>query len=118
MLRIFFILSIFASVSHATPQMNQFLKSCAYGTLGGAVIGLGTLAISDNPGGKMNNIARGASLGLYAGIGYGFYSLEKNKNQTMDQHPDLGSQGAVYFSPIVSRQSVEGVQLNWLSAKF
>ncbi|PIS11491.1 MAG: hypothetical protein COT73_03635, partial [Bdellovibrio sp. CG10_big_fil_rev_8_21_14_0_10_47_8] len=62
----------------AADKLTVFLKSCAYGTLGGAAVGLATLAFSENPGGKINNVSRGASLGLYAGIGYGLFQIYGN----------------------------------------
>lgn len=64
----------FLSVQSArADQMKEFLMSCAYGTAAGALVGVATLAFTDDPGSHMNNIARGASLGLYAGIGMGLY---------------------------------------------
>lgn len=45
----------------------------AYGTAAGALIGVASLAFTEDPGSKLNNIARGASLGLYAGMGLGLY---------------------------------------------
>lgn len=52
-------------------DLPTFLKGCAYGTLGGALAGVVSLALTDKPSEHGNNIARGASLGLYAGIAYG-----------------------------------------------
>ncbi len=68
-----------ASVSLGNDQMTRFLKSCAYGTLGGAALGLVSISFSDDPGGRVNQVARGASLGLYAGIGYGYYLTRQEK---------------------------------------
>lgn len=64
--------------------MRTFLSDCAYGTIGGALVGLATVAISDNPGGKITNVARGASLGLYAGIGYGLYEINQSQNKNYE----------------------------------
>lgn len=47
--------------------------SCTYGVLAGTMIGAASLAFSNKPGDNLNNIARGASIGLYAGILLGLY---------------------------------------------
>ncbi len=65
-----------ASVAWSAPQndkLRTFLKSAGYGTLIGAGAGAASLAFVEDPGNKTNNIARGASLGLYVGIGVGIY---------------------------------------------
>jgi hypothetical protein len=69
---LFSALSFVPQKSQAEP-MKDFLMSCVYGTLSGALVGAATLAFSEDPTSSMNNIARGASLGLYAGIGLGLY---------------------------------------------
>lgn len=56
-------------------SLRTFLTSCAYGTAGGAVVGLVSLAFNEDPKGNAMNIAKGASLGLYAGIGWGLYRV-------------------------------------------
>lgn len=109
------LMSLFSSQGFAASKMSTFLKSCAYGTLGGAVIGLGTLAVSENPGGKMSNVARGASLGLYAGIAYGFYVLNKKNEPVTDV--ELG-ENFIYFEPLAANQKIEGAQINWVPLSF
>lgn len=69
--------SFFCSQSFANDKMTVFLKSCAYGSLAGAAIGLVSLSVAENPNNKANQVARGSSLGLYAGIGYGYYLTKK-----------------------------------------
>ena len=105
----------FHSTASAASNMSTFLKSCAYGTLGGAVVGLASLAISENPGGKMSNVGRGASLGLYAGIAYGFYTLNKKNDPKTDV--EIG-ENFIYLQPLASRQKIEGAQLNWVPLSF
>lgn len=115
----FFILiaSFQASAQGKTQSnMSSFLKSCAYGTLGGAALGLGTLAISENPSGKMSNVARGASLGLYAGIAYGFYSIGQKREQRTDV--DLGQDSSLIIAPTFAQSKVEGAQVHWLALSF
>ena len=62
----------------SAADLKSFLKTCAWGTLGGAAAGMVSMAFSDKPGDSWSNVAKGASLGLYAGIGYGFYQANKN----------------------------------------
>lgn len=52
---------------------REFLMSCTYGILAGALVGAATLALEDDPSQKVNRIAKGASLGLYSGILLGAY---------------------------------------------
>jgi drug/metabolite transporter (DMT)-like permease len=111
---LFILISVFSVSALAVDNMTIFLKSCAYGTAAGAVLGLASLAISENPDGKMSNIARGASLGLYAGIGFGLYTIYGKRSG----ESDLIGQNPVWFSPVSRDQRIEGVQLNWASFSF
>ena len=52
---------------------REFTTSVIYGTLAGTLVGAATLAFTTDPGGNLNNVARGASYGLYAGILLGLY---------------------------------------------
>lgn len=54
---------------------KEFMTTCIFGTLAGTIVGAATLAFTDKPGDNLNNIARGASIGLYAGILLGAYVL-------------------------------------------
>lgn len=56
-------------------ELKSFLSSCGYGTLIGAGVGLASLVFEKKPNESYSNIARGASLGLYAGIGVGLYKM-------------------------------------------
>jgi hypothetical protein len=76
---------VFSNTARAAAtqeKMNTFLMTCAYGTGAGALLGLASLAFVSDPSSKSGNIARGASLGLYAGIGLGFYFLYGRSNNT------------------------------------
>lgn len=53
--------------------MREFVLSASYGVLAGTLVGAATLAFSDKPGDNLNKVARGASIGLYAGILLGLY---------------------------------------------
>lgn len=59
--------------SRSFAMGGEFATSVVYGTLAGTIIGVGTLAFTDNPAGNLNAVARGASWGLYAGIALGLY---------------------------------------------
>ncbi|MBX9769048.1 MAG: hypothetical protein K2X47_17365 [Bdellovibrionales bacterium] len=52
---------------------REFVTSCVYGTIAGTLVGVASLAFTSQPGENLRNVARGASLGLYAGILLGFY---------------------------------------------
>jgi hypothetical protein len=104
----------------ARADMTTFLKSCGYGTLAGAALGLASLAVSENPSGKINNVARGASLGLYAGIGYGAYLHYKQQTTpgSIDISQTQQSQHVVYLSPVFKNQRIGGMQANLLMQTF
>jgi hypothetical protein len=57
----------------ASSAGKEFTTSVIYGTLAGTLVGAATLAFTTNPGDNLNNVARGASYGLYAGILLGLY---------------------------------------------
>lgn len=100
--------------------MSNFLKNCAYGTLAGAAVGLASLAISDNPSGRINNVTRGASLGLYLGIGFGIYTLNKPANNGSEfAGPWQSEEPLLWFSPVVREKGLEtGAQAHWMVSTF
>lgn len=58
----------------ANPE-REFIMSCTYGVLAGTLVGAASLAFVDKPGDNLQRVARGASLGLYMGIGLGIYTV-------------------------------------------
>lgn len=86
--------------------------ACGYGTLAGALVGVGSVALSENPSEKSMNIARGASLGLYAGIGYGLYQLKQPASKTSSHEVKL------WMEPLYRPHGAEGLQVRWISASF
>lgn len=71
---------------------KEFIMSCTYGVLAGTLVGAASLAFVDKPGDNLQHVARGASLGLYMGIGLGLYTayilpgqLEKEEEQKIEQ---------------------------------
>lgn len=75
--KIILVLALIWSQSGFTQELKQFLKSCGYGTLAGAGLGLASLVFEKKPNESYGNIARGASLGLYGGIAYGLYTMSR-----------------------------------------
>lgn len=97
----------FSNLAKADP-MKDFLLSCAYGTAAGAVVGLVSLAFTEDPSGKTNNIARGASLGLYAGMAFGVYVVY-GENKAMRE-----VKAPLTLSPLwTARNSLQGGTLNY-----
>jgi hypothetical protein len=64
---------LFSSVSNAAidPKLKMVATMAGYGVVGGALLGTASLAFGS--GGR--SIAKGASLGLYAGIIFGSYII-------------------------------------------
>lgn len=99
-------------------EMRTFLLSCAYGTVIGAAVGLATVAISDDPGSKSQNIARGASIGLYAGIGLGIYLNYRHNNQAGSQDFTMTKMSPVWLQADSHQGQVDGASLHWLGYQF
>lgn len=64
----------FSAQAKASTE-KEFIMSCTYGLLAGTLVGAASLAFEDRPGDNLQRVARGASLGLYAGIALGFYTV-------------------------------------------
>lgn len=82
---------------------REFMMSVTYGTLAGALLGTASLAFTDNPGDKLQRIARGASLGLYFGILLGLYvvyGVPDERDELNNILPPEDSYG-FRFQPIV-----------------
>lgn len=121
------IVTIFSVSNAEASAEREFIMSCTYGVLAGTLVGAATLAFTKNPGENLQNVARGASLGLYAGIGLGFYTvyilpkqLEKEQEkiiegETEDKHSALPR---VLFFPIAEQNKVSGGFAMWRIADF
>lgn len=99
------------SSSEGNYAMKEFMRSATYGVMAGTLVGAATLAFTDQPGENLNRVARGASLGLYAGIILGLYAVyivprqleNESKEKEMDIIPsedDYGMHFQIY--PIIS----------------
>lgn len=98
------------SLVHAA-DLKRFLQACAWGTALGAGAGVVSLALTDKPSESWNNVAKGASLGLYAGIAYGIYQINAPEPQ-YNQHPDFS------LSPQFHEGKIDGVQLTGMLYSF
>lgn len=110
--------------------MKEFITTCTYGVLAGTLVGAATLAFTNNPGDNLNNIARGASIGLYAGILLGAYIVygvddgggesydgdiqpeeggyeEEVPPESEELQPEAFKQPVLF--PIVSSHGIEGI---------
>lgn len=117
------VLSLSLSLSIMCPQAAQaeptreLFMSAAYGVLAGTLVGAATLAFTDRPGDNLKNIARGASLGLYAGILLGLYVVYvvpgEGDEDGEDYAPSEESSIRPILSPIVSETgNLEGAHLS------
>jgi hypothetical protein len=100
------ILALCLSFSFSFAQagdLPSFLKACAYGTLAGAMAGVVSLALTDKPDEHGNNVARGASLGLYAGIAYGLLKKDPPPSTVVDPYASL--------APVWHQGRVDGAQV-------
>lgn len=80
------------SVTARAEAGREFLLSCTYGVLAGALVGAASLAVEDDPSSKIHRVARGASLGLYTGILLGLYvvyvvpaQMEAKEQELLDE---------------------------------
>jgi hypothetical protein len=76
------------SASSLTPETKAFLIICGYGAVGGGLLGLASMAF----GGEARNIAKGASIGLYAGILFGAYVIYYSSDVYHDQDPSMSDE--------------------------
>ena len=109
--------TIFSERALAADDMTVFLRSSGYGAAAGAILGLASLAISDNPDSKINNVARGASLGLYAGIGFGLYSIN-SRTAPLQRLDEASNFPQIWMSPIFHLSQLEGAQVSWMKIAF
>jgi hypothetical protein len=93
---------IVQSHSVLANDLRGFLQNCAWGTISGATVGFVSLVFTDRPSDSWSNVAKGASLGLYAGIGYGLYQL--NKEAKTEGQSDFA------IVPQIQEGRIEGLQ--------
>ncbi|MEK7355871.1 MAG: hypothetical protein AAB250_05450 [Bdellovibrionota bacterium] len=105
--------------------MRDFILSCSYGVLAGTLVGAATLAFSDKPGDNLNKVARGASIGLYAGILLGLYVVYGGGSDAEDEAAAAGivrykfrEPPRLLVAPIVSERGFEGGAANYTLVRF
>lgn len=119
-----FILASFAalfllvSVESKADSTKEFIMSCTYGVIAGTLVGAASLAFTSQPGENLNFIARGASLGLYAGIALGAYAVygvgggdsqnPDNPEGAPQEEQPQESRWQPLVSPVVSTQGIDG----------
>ncbi len=74
----------YAAVESSGGGSREFMLSCVYGAVAGTLVGAATLAFTDKPNQNLNRVARGASLGLYAGMLLGLYVVYGTSEDDLD----------------------------------
>lgn len=134
---VFLMLTFMPQASQADGS-REFLLSCTYGVLAGALVGAASLAVDEDPGSKVHRVARGASLGLYSGILLGLYVVyvvpAQMENEEVEdlrryeeriQPGDYGQRKRVEFKPprvallpVFENQRLTGAALSYNIANF
>ncbi len=123
------LLILFEGSKSVADPGREFLLSCTYGVLAGALVGAATLAVEDNPSDKMHRVARGASLGLYTGILLGLYvvyvvpsQLESEQKRQLENMETIEPDDYGYLKyqppkltvyPLFEQNRVTGAALNY-----
>ena len=95
-------------------QTKEFMTACTYGVLAGTLVGAATLAFEKRPGDNLQRVARGASIGLYLGIGLGFYvmyGVPTEEEAIEGQLPPSGSNFKLW--PLLSENGWGGFAAQW-----
>ena len=129
MRRLFSLCALVALVMAASPARaleKTMITSATYGVLAGTIVGAATLAFAENPGDNLHRIARGASLGLYAGILLGFYVTYGIGGGGDDEEYDESLVKAVKINkpprfaivPVFGNRGIEGATALWNVSQF
>ena len=108
-----------------SPETKAFLIICGYGTVGGALLGLASMAF----GGKAINIAKGASVGLYSGILFGAYVIYSHDSYTpagpqeMDNSSNYGTidlqiKTSEYMETLIAQDSAKSWYMPIIDFRF
>lgn len=135
-LTVFVAMALLNRPSAQADSTREFLLSCTYGVLAGALMGAASLATEDDPGSKVHRVARGASLGLYSGILLGLYvvyvvpaQIESDEREKLRRYeervlPDYGQippafvPPKVAVMPVFENQRLTGASLNYNVVNF
>ncbi len=133
-----FLCTTFLPQAGKADASREFLLSCTYGILAGALVGAASLAVEDDPSSKVHRVARGASLGLYSGILLGLYvvyvvpaQLQNEEREDLRQYEegvlpsDYGQRKPTEFKPprvallpVFENQRLTGAALSYNIANF
>jgi NhaP-type Na+/H+ or K+/H+ antiporter len=121
------VLAVIGVSAAAAPQQpapdssgHEFIMSCTYGVLAGTLVGAASLAFTSDPGQSLQTVARGASLGLYAGILLGLYvvyivpSMEASEEESvalLDRIPMLNP-------TLHDGRHIDGLRADWTVLRF
>lgn len=111
-------------VVQASPE-REFIMSCTYGVLAGTLVGAALLAFEDKPADNLQLVARGASIGLYMGIGLGYYTafavpneLQKEENEAIEGGVSQSQPSALMIFPLVANNKIDGAGFAWHAWRF
>jgi hypothetical protein len=103
------------STTYYQPQgqkLKTFLMACGVGAGAGAALGVASLAFVSDPGNNIQNVAKGASLGLYAGILWGYYNVVMTPDApTYDSTHD----SQFLIQPEFHKGQMEGAQAGYIA---
>lgn len=95
------------------------MLSATYGALAGSIVGAASLAFSEKPGNSLNKVARGASIGLYAGILLGLYVTYGGPSQDDEEIPvGLYKEPKFMIAPVLTERGVEGAEARYSVVEF
>src|SRR6266404_1204534 len=116
--------SSLASAQAPPPPENQtreFVMSCTYGVMAGTLVGAASLAFTSKPSDNLNRVARGASIGLYAGIALGLYVvyIVPGLEEGAEEDPMVKLDRIPILSPLFSSAStVDGLKADMTVLRF
>lgn len=119
------LLGIFQQSQASTER--EFVLSCTYGVLAGTLVGAASLAFVDRPGENLQYVARGASIGLYIGIGLGYYTAyvlpkqlqnEEEKILESETREESWAPPKVLFFPVMNEKGIDGFATLWQLSVF
>lgn len=123
--RVFPIILVFVTVLIASPRAKadatrDFLMSCSYGVLAGTLVGAASLAFADKPGESLNRVARGASIGLYAGILLGLYVVSAVPSEEDEMQELIGQYHNPRWAllPVINERGLDGFSAQFRLLEF